>query len=558
MTRVLLIHPRFNNSSFWNYESSSRLIGARYPAPPLGLMTIAAMLPTTWELKLVDRNVTTLDETLFDWADLVMMGGMMPQQLDMLAVIKMANEHKVPIAMGGPGVMSEPAVYNDADYLIIGEAEGAIDNFLEAWKNGEPGGVFKAPLHSVDVTQTPVPRFDLINFSDYVMANVQFSRGCPFLCEFCDIIELFGRKPRTKNIDQVLSELEAVYQQGHRGHVDFVDDNLIGNKKAVKQFLPHLIEWQRERNYPFVFSTEASLNLADDEEFLGLMRDAGFFGVFVGIESPDPDVLAATQKKQNIKRDIATNIHKIQSYGIFVVGGFIVGFDNEGKHVDRGLIELIEEASIPISMVGMLFALPNTQLTRRLQAEGRLHDRTEFDPERADQCTAGLNFTPLRPRVEIIREYKNVVDNIFERKRYFARVRQTIRLLDMSNTNVATSRAAFFADTKKLLTLLWNSTFRSEEIRFEIWKLLAFVLVTNPKALKSALNMAIIYDHLGPFSRFVSGNLQEQITEILENPNFEEEFLLIPPDQKFGKESDLSERNPVKEKIDKPQLTIAE
>ena len=377
-TDVLLIHPRFGEGSFWNYEDTCELIGAKYPAPPLGLITVAALLPDHWNFKLIDKNVTDLSDAQviaeIKAADLVLMGGMLPQQRDLLATIAECRVAGTPVVVGGPDATSSPHIYADANFRVLGEVEGIIGKFVEAWEAGKREGEFTAVKFSVDVTQTPCPRFDLLDFSKYVHLNVQFSRGCPFLCEFCDIIELYGRKPRSKDFDQMLGELQRLYDLGYRGHVDFVDDNLIGNKKAVKQFLPRLIAWQKERGYPFEFSTEASLNLADDTEFLMMMRDANFFGVFVGIESPDPDVLIATRKKQNTKRDIAESVHKIYEAGIFVFAGFIVGFDEEKSSLSATMIELIEEAAIPVSMVGLLYALPNTQLTRRLAKEGRLHD----------------------------------------------------------------------------------------------------------------------------------------------------------------------------------------
>ncbi|MEM8837218.1 MAG: B12-binding domain-containing radical SAM protein [Pseudomonadota bacterium] len=533
-TRALFIYPSFDNSSFWNYTASCNLIGAKYPAPPLGLITFAAMLPQEWDMRLIDRNVESLSDQDVEWADVIFVGGMLPQRLDLLEIIKIAKDAGVPIVIGGPAMTSEPELYADADIRIIGEAEGAVNAFIEAWERGERKGVFRAPLHSVDVTKTPLPRYDLITFSNYLMVNVQFSRGCPFLCEFCDIIELFGRKPRTKDTDQILAELQAIYDQGHRGHIDFVDDNLIGNKKAVKAFLPHLVEWQKARNYPFIFSTEASLNLADDPEFMGLMRDAGFFAVFIGIESPDPDVLAATQKKQNTKRDIARCVNDVQAYGMFVVAGFIVGFDNEGDYVDQGLIELVEEASVPIAMVGMLYALPNTQLTRRLHKEGRLHDISNNDVADMDQCTAGLNFTTLRPRVDIMRDYLNVVEHLYERKNFFARVRRTVELLDVSGVAANVFTAAFRHDATMFIKLLWNATFKSKELRTELWKLTFFVLRKKPRALKQALLMGAIYEHLGPFSRHVSDRLSARIDEISADPNYEDSFVMVPADQPMG------------------------
>src|SRR5262245_12684953 len=323
-TRVLRVYPRFNAASFWNYQASCEFLGAKYPTVPLGLITVAAMLPSTWAIRLVNRNTEDLTEDDLQWADMVMTGGMMVQQPDTLHLIDLCRARKKPIVVGGPDATSSPHVYKRANFQVLGEAEGIIDKFIEAWNSGVREGVSKAELHKVDVTKTPIPRFDLLKFDQYLFIGVQFSRGCPFTCEFCDIIELYGRAPRTKSTPQMLAELDALYRLGYRGHVDFVDDNLIGNKKAVKAFLPHLVTWLEERDYPFEFSTEASINLADDAELLNLLKQANFFALFVGIETPNTEALVAMRKKQNTRRSIVDSVHRIYRAGLFVTAGFIV------------------------------------------------------------------------------------------------------------------------------------------------------------------------------------------------------------------------------------------
>jgi radical SAM superfamily enzyme YgiQ (UPF0313 family) len=271
--------------------------------------------------------------------------------------------HGKPVCAGGPDVSSSPHLYAEADFRVIGEAEHIMADFVDAWERGERSGVFTAEKFNIDVTQSPLPRFDLLKFEHYLYIGVQYSRGCPFTCEFCDIIELYGRVPRTKTNAQILSELQALYDLGHRGHVDFVDDNLIGNKKNLRAFMPELRAWQETHNYPFEFSTEASINLADDNELLQAMKDSNFVTVFVGIESPDPDTLVQARKKQNTKRNIPECVHKIYSYGMIVTAGFIIGFDSERGSVAASIIECIEECAIPVCMVGLLYAMPGTQLT---------------------------------------------------------------------------------------------------------------------------------------------------------------------------------------------------
>ncbi|MAM62805.1 B12-binding domain-containing radical SAM protein [Maritimibacter sp. UBA3975] len=518
---VLLVYPKFSNTSFWNFLETCDLAGAKYPAPPLGLITVAAMLPGDWPVRLIDMNTQELNDEDIDWADMVMFSGMISQQPHLLKEAARCKERGKVTVVGGPDVSSHPEVYADLDIRVIGEAEGVLDEVIEAWKGGMREGEFRAPLHTVDVTTTPVPRYDLLKLDDYLMINVQLSRGCPFLCEFCDIIELFGRKPRTKMETQILGELDRLYELGYRGHVDFVDDNLIGNKKSVKAFLPKLIEWQKKNGFPFEFSTEASLNLADDPEFLGMMRDAGFFTCFVGIESPDPDVLIAMKKKQNIKRDIAESVHTIQSYGIFVIAGFIVGFDNESEYAAQGMIELIEEASIPVAMVGLLTALPNTQLQRRLEKEGRLdplYGMLEKDDD-GDQCLSGLNFETLRPRADILSEYYKVVDTIMSPDSFFKRVRNMVGHLDVSGPSGDLSRKMLLKDAKHLITFFWNATVTRPDLRGHYWKLLAYVLRHKPRAIKHALYCASLYAHLGKFSEIVKVEMRDQIAFCRENPD---------------------------------------
>jgi radical SAM superfamily enzyme YgiQ (UPF0313 family) len=525
---VLLLYPRFQAGSFWNYQETCALIGAKYPAPPLGLITVAAMLPEGWAPRLIDRNTTELRDEELAWADVVFTGGMLPQQSDTLAIIALCQEAGIPVVVGGPDVTSSPEHYATADFRVIGEAEGIFDAFIEAFERGERHGTFEAEKFKADVTTTPVPRFDLLKFSDYVQVNVQFSRGCPFTCEFCDIIELYGRKPRTKGSAQILAELQALYDLGYRGHVDFVDDNLIGNKKAVKAFLPDLIAWQEAHGRPFELSTEASLNLADDTELLKMMQQAGFFVVFVGIESPDPDVLVATRKKQNTRRDIAASVHKIYEAGIFVIGGFIVGFDEESDRVADEIAGLIDEAAIPVAMTGLLYALPNTQLTRRLAAQGRLHaefDIADAEDIKGDQCTAGLNFETLRPRAQILADYRRVIERVYSPGAYFARLRKMVSMLDMSGPNGDVMNARLFSDLKKLGRLVWSITLHKPEHRGHLWHMIAYTLRHNPRALNPMLQMVALYVHLGPFSRFVLQRIDEQIAEI-EDGNWEQPALV--------------------------------
>jgi radical SAM superfamily enzyme YgiQ (UPF0313 family) len=505
--RVALVYPRFTVPSFWNFRSTCEMAGARYPEPPLGLITVAAMLPPSWEVRLIDRNVETLGRADIEWADLVLTGGMQVQQPDTLEVIRLCRELGTPVAAGGPDITSCPHLYGEADFLVVGEAELVMDDFIAAWNAGQRRGRFEAEKFKADVRRSPVPRFDLLTFDNYLHVGVQYSRGCPFTCEFCDIIELYGRVPRTKSNAQMLAELETLYRLGYRGHVDFVDDNFIGNKKAIKQFLPELIAWQRERGYPFEFSTEASLNLADDDQLLALMHDAKFFAVFMGIESPDSATLVAMQKKQNTRRSIADSVNKIYAAGMFVIAGFIIGFDSEKDSVADAMVDCVEATSIPVCMVGTLFALPNTQLSRRLAREGRLADGFE-KTDGSEQCLGGLNFVTLRPRREIMLDYVDVLERLYQPAAYFRRVRRVARQLRMPAHK---GSAVTAKDLRQITRFVLRMPFVRPAIIGRFWATAAYCLVRNPAALKSVIRMMSLYVHLGPFSALVIASLKERI-----------------------------------------------
>lgn len=515
--KVLLVYPRFNGGSFWNYRAACEVVGAKYPAPPLGLITVAAMLPDTWDIRLIDCNAETLEDQHIDWADMVMTGGMLNQQWETLQIIERCKARGTVSVVGGPDVTSSPQFYASADFKVIGEAEGVIGAFIAAWENGERQGSFTAEKFTADVTTSPLPRFDLLNLKNYTQVGVQFSRGCPFVCEFCDIIELYGRRPRMKTNAQMMREIQTLYDSGYRGAVDFVDDNLIGNKKAVKAFLTELLPWQKERGFPFAFSTEASINLADDDELLQLLSGCGFYGLFVGIESPDPEILAATRKKQNTRRDIVASIQKIYDAGIYVTAGFIVGFDGEKKGVDEEIVKLIEEAAIPVAMVGLLYALPNTQLTRRLTSEGRLHAMHDEDVGKGeDQCINGLNFDTLRPRHEILSDYRAIVARIYDPEVYGARVLRMVKRLKLADMPIFT--ASLPGELLQAARMAWNITRQYPQERGIFWRTLAQCVRLGPATIRPAMQMLAIYLHLGPYSRYIIQEIDAQLVELQRQP----------------------------------------
>lgn len=515
-TRVLFVFPRFNPNSFWSFKEPCELQGAKCSTPPLGLITLAALLPQSWSMRLIDCNAESLSEADIRAADIVMTGGMLPQEPHALEVIRLCRRNGVPVAVGGPAPTSDPENYEEADFLVLGEAEGIVHEFVAAWERGVRRGRFIAPKFQADVTQSPLPRFDLLTFSNYLYVGVQFSRGCPFTCEFCDIIELYGRKPRTKTTPQILAELDRLLALGHRGHVDFVDDNLIGNKKAVKLFLPELKAWQERNGYPFRFSTEASLNLSDDADLLRMMREANFFVVFIGIESPDEDTLVSTQKKQNTRRSIADSVHRIYAAGMFVTAGFIVGFDTEKGSISKAMIDCVVDTHIPAAMVGLLTALPNTQLQRRLEREGRLFDKfSAVSTQTGDQCTAGLNYVTSRPRREILEDYRRVLATVYDPPVFFERVRQVGLKLDRPVFEAKKpSWTSILRDARTFLRTCTRMTLRRPELARHFWGVFLQIARKNPRALDHAIMNMVLYLHLYPFSRYVIAELDRQIAAI--------------------------------------------
>jgi hypothetical protein len=470
------------------------------------------MLPSSWELQLVDRNVGRWDNTLLDWADIVLTGGMLPQRRDCVDVISQARARGKRIVVGGPDATSSPHFYTEANHLVLGEGEITIPEFLADLDAGSPKTIYQNSLMA-DMQRSPVPRFDLLHFQDYNYVGIQWCRGCPFNCEFCDIIELYGRVPRAKTIDQALRELQTLYDLGYRGRVALVDDNFIGNKKLVKPFLRRLRGWLEEHEWPFEFTTEASINLADDEELMNLMQEVGFFAVFVGIESPDESTLISMQKRQNTRRSIAKSIHKIYRHGMFVAAGYIVGSDDEEEGAAGRIIECIENTAIPVNTVGLLAALPATQLTRRLASEGRLHEDFDVMPEGdGDQCTWGINFVPRRPRVEILRDYLKIVETIYTPGRYFDRVLQTAAMLDSGRRRFRPRWRQRLRESKGILNLVRKLGLHGRT-RGPFWRALLGSIWRNPKSVRYAAVMMALYVHLGPFSKYVAQRIREAIAK---------------------------------------------
>ena len=492
-----MIYPGFSPYGFWNYKEVCRLMGAKYPAAPLGMITLAALLPQSWDIKLVDMNTGELEDSDIDGADLVFIGGMLPQQNNFLKLLDRVHARGKKVVAGGPDPTSQPEIYGQADYLVLGEAEHTLKPFLEDLERGAESGTYAPGEERPDITQSPVPRFDLLRFEDYLMVGVQATRGCPFNCEFCDIIELYGRVPRVKTPEQIVSELDALYRLGYRGLVDIVDDNFIGNRAKIKGILRAVREWSILHDYPFFFSTEASINLADDEELMRLMQDVDFRYVFVGIESTDEGVLEFTQKKPNLRRKLNEDLRKIYRHGMVVNGGFIIGFDAETRCSARQIADTVRQGKICMAMIGLLYALPRTQLTRRLMREHRL-DQTVTRHGHADECdidqtSSGLNFVTKRARSEILSDYIYVLKQVYSRKEYFARSLR-LGLALRRNTRHRMSwrekRTAFHAFLLLVLKLgLRPRTF------YYFWRNILITLAVRPSSVEETVNLMAMYLH---------------------------------------------------------------
>jgi radical SAM superfamily enzyme YgiQ (UPF0313 family) len=508
--RVLLLYPRFPKS-FWSFEKALALVGRKAMLPPLGLITVAAILPQTWEFKLVDRNVRAVTEAEWEWADLVILSAMIVQKEDFLAQIQAAKQRGKRVAVGGPyaTALPEEAATAGADYMILDEGEITLPMFVEAIEQGETEGVFRAANgEKPDVTTTPIPRFDLLEMDAYDNMSVQFSRGCPFQCEFCDIIVLYGRKPRTKTPQQMIAELERLYELGWRRPIFMVDDNFIGNKRNVKLLLKELKVWMVERNYPFRFNTEASVDLAQDPELMELMVDCNFNAVFLGIETPDEDSLTVTKKFQNTRDSLSEAVDAITRAGLRVMAGFIIGFDGEKSGAGRRIVNFVEKTAIPTALFSMLQALPDTALWKRLEKEGRLRGKSA----NINQTTL-MNFVPTRPLEEIAHEYIEAFWELYDPERFMGRAYRHFLIMKAPDHPTG-AREISWVNIRALLIVAWRQGF-VRKTRWQFWRNLFGILRHNPKMWDSYLTVCAHNEHFMEYREIVRDEIEAQLAEFL-------------------------------------------
>jgi len=483
--RALLVSPDYPDT-FWSFRYALKFINKKSTHPPLGLLTVAAMLPEEWEKKLVHMEVAPLRKKDLEWADLVFVSAMSVQKASARQVIRRCKEAGVKVVAGGPLFTSEPEEFPEVDYLVLKEAELTLPSFLEDLKNGHPRHVYTSS-GLPNLRETPAPLWRLVDMNKYASMSIQYSRGCPFDCDFCDISHLYGRRVRTKTKDQMIAELEQLHSLGWRGRVFFVDDNFIGNKTKLKtSILPGLIEWMERKDGAFTFNTESSIDLADDPELMEMMVRAGFDTVFVGIETPEENSLAECNKLQNTQRDLRSCVARIQRAGLEVQGGFIVGFDSDPPSIFEKLSAFVQETGIVTAMVGLLNAPRGTKLYQRLATEGRL--LKEFSGNNTD---LSLNFIPKMDPEKLINGYKSIISKIYSSEPYYDRVRRFLK-----DYAPARKRGAgfHFGD----ITAFFKSVFFLgivEKERAHYWKLFFWTLRRHPRMFDLAMTFAIYGFH---------------------------------------------------------------
>lgn len=523
---ILMIYPEFPKT-YWGMQDILPVAGKRALMPPLGLLTIAAMTPAAYELRLIDLNCQPLTERDLEWADMVCFSAMLPQKTSLFETASRCKAAGKLVVFGGPLPTACPAECQPyADVLVLNEGEVTWPAFLADLARGTFQRVYSSE-EKPDVRQTPIPRFDLLDIHDYACIPIQFSRGCPFQCEFCDIIVMFGRRPRTKTPQQFLAELEAVYDTGHRGAIFIVDDNFIGNKQEVKKLLPAMQAWNKAHGDPFLYYTEATVNLADDDELLTHMVACHFREVFLGLETPSLDSLQETKKYQNTKRPLVDAVRVIQHAGLTVQGGFIIGFDSDEEDIFDRQIEFIRQAAIPYAMVGLLVALPGTPLYQRLGQAGRL---VPLDYDRSLTQSGFTNIVTRLPQKKLLEGYRKIVQTIYTPSEYFARALEVLCRLPRPQSTGSwihnTCRAVWYVLSRGVTTKkqqhggLWErllflyTAYRRMPVpyRRESVKFLRAVLIKRPDQLERAVGAVFIGTH---FYTFTFGHVLPELEQRL-------------------------------------------
>lgn len=483
--KILMVYPSFPDT-FWSFKHALKFVSKKSSFPPLGLLTVAAMLPAGWEKRLVDMNVTPLTDNDLKWADYVFLSAMAVQREVAESVISRCRKMGVSLVAGGPLFTAEYEEFSDVDYLVLDEAEITLPQFISDLQNGCAKRIYRSQERP-DLSLAPIPAWELIDRKKYSGINVQYSRGCPFDCEFCDIVVLNGHVPRTKGREQFLAELEAIYNIGWRGGIFIVDDNFIGNKKKLKaEILPALIDWMEEKKRPFSFLTEASINIADDDELMNLMVKAGFDTLFIGIESPSAESLAECGKIQNKNRDMLQAVKNLQNRGFQIHGGFIVGFDSDIASIFDNMINFIQHSGIVTAMVGLLNAPTGTKLYNRLKKENRI--TTKFS---GNNTNISMNFMPKMDYEVLIKGYKRILNTIYSPKEYYKRVHTFLKEYQPAvggRVNIPMSHIKAFLQSVWVLGIKQKGS-------FYYWKLLTWTLLRRPRFFALSVTLAVCGYH---------------------------------------------------------------
>jgi radical SAM superfamily enzyme YgiQ (UPF0313 family) len=480
-----MVYPSYPDT-FWSFKHALKFIFKQATNPPLGLLTVAAMLPSEWEKRLVDLNSDQLNDCDLKWADYVFISAMAVQKDSTEEVIERCKKIGVKTVAGGPLFTADPDSWGMIDYLVLNEAEITLPQFLNDLRMGTLQNRY-ASLEWADLSQTPIPAWQLIDRKKYVSMCLQYSRGCPFECDFCDITTLYGRIPRTKSKEQVLAELEAIYQTGWRGSIFMVDDNLIGNKKKLKEeILPAMADWVAENRYPFTFYTQTSINLADDDELMQMMVRVGFDSVFIGIETPHEESLSECRKTQNKHRDLVAAVKKIQHFGLQVQGGFIVGFDSDPLTIFEKQIEFIQKSGIVTAMVGILNVMQGTKLYQRLNRENRI-----IKDGSGNNTDFSVNFIPKMPYETLVNGYRKIVATIYAPEEFYKRVKEFLkeyRPLPKKGVRVNWCDIKAFFCSVVVIGILGKE-------RVQYWKLIGWSLLKKPRLFPLAVTCAIYGFH---------------------------------------------------------------
>jgi radical SAM superfamily enzyme YgiQ (UPF0313 family) len=482
---VLMIYPKYPDT-YWSFKHALKFISKKAAVPPMGLITVSAMLPENWQKKLVDMNIEKLEDKDLEWADYIFLSGMYVQKDSVNEILDRCQNYPAKIIAGGPLFTQDHENYPQIDHFILNEAEITLTEFLKDWQTGSLNRIYRTNEYA-NLSLTPVPDYHLLKINDYAFMNMQVSRGCPFNCDFCEITALLGHKVRMKSSKQVLEELDTLYKLNWRGPVAVVDDNFIGNKKVIKNsILPDMITWMETHKHPFKFNAQTSINLADDSQLLQMMRNAGFTSTFIGIETPVEESLQSCHKVQNENRDLLENVKQIQKAGLQVSGGFIVGFDSDTETVFQRQVDFIQKSGIVSAMVGLLNAPKNTQLYRQMEMENRLTvDATGSNTDFT------MNFVPKMNHRELLEGYQYIINSIYKEKPYYKRIKELLKNykpVNVGNNKIDLNQLKAFTKAIFVLGLVNKG-------RFEYWKFMAWTLLKKPKLFVDAITMAVYGYH---------------------------------------------------------------